>query len=203
MKKLIIAILLSSMIALSACGGEEDEENSLTSPSTSGKGTISLLLNGDVWRPETEFNFPHTLLSHGMRIEPQNVDSSGNKTNDLVKITIGANRKKGNEDLEFFVEDVFESGVYQIKKARFWLNKETFLIDTLMYERNYIEITNISKDYSDAYYDTLSNKIINGRYSKNTIVSGKFEIHLVSNSGQKIQITQGRFDLKNQGYSDY
>ncbi len=200
-KYLLIPIIILIMISMNGCS--KDDENSLTSPSTNGKGTLSFLLDGIVWKPKTSFNFPTMMYSHAMFVEPQILDSTGNRVNDLVKITIVANRNEGLEDLEFFADDILGLGVYQIKNARFWLEKKSYFLDTLINDKNFFEITNISKDYIDAYFNTATNKIMAGRYSGNTIISGKFEIHLVSNTGQKMQITDGRFDLKNQAYTDY
>ena len=86
MKKLIITILFSSMIALSACG--DGDENSLTSPSTSGKGTISFLLNGEVFRPQASSNILFAQQSHRMIQLVTEYDSSKNKANDFFNIEI-------------------------------------------------------------------------------------------------------------------
>jgi len=201
MKTIIITLLLAMAFVINSCS--KDDENSLTAPTTNGSGTLSFLLDGKVWRPKTSFNFPNTIYSHALFVEPQFLDSTYNKLNEFVKISIVANRNDGKEDLEFVVDNILDEGIYQVKKARFWLEKNTFYLDTLNLNKCFVEIYKINQEYLDAYLDTVSLERIKGRYSGNTIISGKFEIYLVSNSGHKIQITNGRFDLKNQDYTYY
>src|SRR5690606_16748192 len=116
MKKSLIAVLLSSMFLVFSCG--DDEENSLTSPTTNGKGTMSFLLDGKVWRPYRGSNFPFSSPSHRMRILATEYDSSKNKANDLFNMEIGAGN--GNQGFNLKIDSVLYEGKYRIKEAVFF-----------------------------------------------------------------------------------
>jgi hypothetical protein len=152
MKKLIKAILLMSMIILGSCG--DDDENSLTAPTTEGKGSLSFLLNGEVWRPLAHSNFPYGYSSHGMEQFATEYDSSKNKANDLFKIRIWGRNEDNNQFFNFTIDSIMYDGKYEIKEAEFiseYNNRYNILKTDL--NSNYVILSKIHRDYKPAYVD--------------------------------------------------
>ena len=187
------------MISINGCS--KDDENSLTSPSTNGKGTLSFLLDGKVWRPKTESNFPFTNSSHLMGISPIEYDTiNGNKVNDLVLINIGARHYYKNHLLIIKIDSVLNVGKYKIKEAFFsaGFDQNYNRFDTTS-SSNYVEITKIHRDYKPAWLD-VNNSLCQGSYTEKSYVSGTFSITLKNRFGNTVVITDGRFDLKAKDY---
>ncbi len=201
MKKLIIAILLLSMIALSACSG--DDENSLTAPTTEGKGSLSFLLNGEVFRPQGRSNFPFSTPSHNMLQLVAEYDSSKNKANDLFNIEIWARNNHKAQAFWLNIDSILYEGKYKIKEATFQYEdvKDGVykLVDSLS-NSNFVNITKIQRDYKPAFFDDFGVSY-GGQYTMDSYVSGTFEMTLKNKNGDSVVITKGRFDLKNQEYT--
>ncbi len=205
MRKFIITILLTSMFLISGCGKDDDDENSLTSPSTNGKGTLSFLLDGIVWRPKTISTFPFQ-SSHGMEITPIEYDTnSRNKANELLLISIGGNQYDKNHIFIIKIDSVLYEGKYKIKEALFSMGFDQIYnrFDTLS-SSNFANITKIHRVYKPAHVDQF-NVLYWGGYTEESYVSGTFSVTLKNKNGNgdSVVITDGRFDLKNTSYSDY
>ncbi len=201
MKKYMLTILLTSIFIISGCG-KDDDENSLTAPSTNGKGTLSFLLDGAVWRPFAHSNFPYGYSSHGMEQFVIEYDSSKNKTNDLIKIRIWGRNEDNNQFFNFSIDSIIYDGKYEIKEAEF-ITKYNIRYNLIGADlnSNYVSISKIHRDYKPAFVDQF-NVLYAGQYTMDSYVSGTFSMTLKNKSGDSVIITDGRFDLKNQAYTD-
>lgn len=199
MKKILIAILLSSFILFFSCG--EDDENSLTATTTDGKGTLSFLLDGEVWRPKTKFRIPVTPASHGMEITAIQYDTNThNRANELLFIDIGATNWDKKHFFFLKIDSVLHEGQNKIKEAEFIseYNNRYKIIGTDL-NSNFVNITKIHRDY----IPYVEGEYIWGHYTMDSYVSGTFEMTLKNKNGDSIVITDGRFDLKNQANFNY
>jgi hypothetical protein len=191
------------MIALSACGGEEDDENSLTSPSTSGKGTLSFLLNGEVWRPLVQSDFPFTPFSHGMEKIITDYNSDKNKASDMLNIRIWGRHMGKNHFFYFTLDSVLYEGKFKVKQAEYKTeHNDRYNQIGFDLNSNFVILSKIHRDYKPAYVDDR-NVLTWGHYTMDSYVSGTFEMTLKNKNGDSVVITNGRFDLKNQSYSNY
>lgn len=193
MKKILIAVLLSSMFLVFSCG--DDDENSLTSPTTNGKGTMSFLLNGKVWKPEASFgHFPYSGTSISLLIDVTEYDSSKNKANDLINVYIWARRNNKAHSLEFKVYNILHEGKYQVKEAVFRDENKTDgvykLVDSLS-NLNFINFTKIHR----VYKSHVEGEYKWGHYTSESYVSGTLEMTLKNKNGDSVVISNGRFDL--------
>ncbi|MDT3739609.1 MAG: hypothetical protein RO257_08925 [Candidatus Kapabacteria bacterium] len=198
MKKSIV-LLLASILMLFSCGKED--ENSLTAPTTDGKGTLSFLLDGEVWRPKTEFYIPVTPASHGMEISVIQYDTNnGNKANELILFHIGARNIDKNNYFSIEIDSVLFEGKYSIKEALFskGFNQNYNIVESLS-NSNFVNITKIHRDYK-SHVEGEDNW---GYYTMGSYISGKFEMTLKNKNGDSVVITDGRFDLMKQAYYNY
>ncbi|MDT3739110.1 MAG: hypothetical protein RO257_06355 [Candidatus Kapabacteria bacterium] len=203
MKKYLLAILLSSLMMIFGCG-KDDDENSLTAPTTDGKGTLSFLLNGEVWRPQSSSDFPFSTSSHRMLQLVTEYDSSKNKTNDLFNIEIEAGNNHKNQGFRLNIDSILYEGKYRIKEVVFTYNDKIKkygyykLVDSIS-NSNFVNITKIHRDY----IQYVEGEYTWGHYTMDSYVSGTFEMTLKNMNGDSVVITDGRFDLKNQEYTNY
>jgi hypothetical protein len=194
-----MTVLLSSMFLVFSCG--DDDENSLTSPTTNGKGTMSFLLDGKVWRPKTKFYIPVTPASHGMEISVIQYDSNNyNRANELILISIGAQNYDNNQLISFKIDSVLHEGQYLLKEAEFisdYNNRYNILGVDL--NSNFVNISKIHRDYKPH----VEGERLWGGYTMDSYVSGTFEMTLKNLDGDSVIITNGRFDLMNRSYTIY
>ncbi|UZR99605.1 hypothetical protein [Chondrinema litorale] len=185
MKKINLLFLLFCLTNLNSCFLLLDDLPELPEETKSGLDTFGMLLNDEVWEPSVPGILVPTSDTKGV------IYNSDSKS---MRFFAKNNSKENHEIIEFFIQDVNEEGVYEIKIKNSIVD-EPSCTDSTRYNPN----TNNSYDCEEAY-KLLSNQsgIVNINFldTINKIVAGTFEGELFNKNGQKISITEGRFDFE-------
>jgi hypothetical protein len=178
MKK-FLTIFLIKILLLFSC----KSENELPNPSKEEKNTFGMKINGKIWTPSVNNSIfgPSTLSSSYFK-----------PTGDL---SIFAFNKERNQRIELFCYGIKKPGIYYLSYLRRFPSNENlgfiYAPDTSKFEMD---------DTKFNYYflkdSTLSKVEITKIDTLWNIISGKFHGNFVNSNKEKLDITNGVFDLK-------
>ena len=159
--------------------------NELPEETQEGLDTFGMLLDGEKWKP----SLPGILLP-----TPDTKGVSYHVGSRSMRFYAENNKNENHERIEFYITDVNTEGIYrmQVKNPRF---DEVVCSDSTRFNPN----TNNSYDCIEAYRlldDNLGTVEVRFLDTLNRIISGSFEAEMFNRHGEKISITEGRFDFR-------
>lgn len=187
MKKIVLITVL--LLQLLAC----KKIPTLPQETQSGEDTFGMLLYERVWTPNPKF------LGGGYaKATLYDYESVGRV--DFTKLEIFSCNTEFNEKIRFAIDSIEGVGWYSpVYFASPYFNKDTIIInnDTIETSNNFEIFTGFSS-YNTLFKLKHPHKSIVHITHLDTLkreVSGTFELELENNKGQKVSISEGRFDL--------
>ena len=178
MKKLLY---ISFVFVLTGCPKDVDELSKLPRQTQEGAGTFGMLVNGKSWQP---YSFMPTIINR----KPLYISYS--LRDKFVRVQ--TRNEQSKEWFLFAVTDISGIGSYTINSKLYFSTSDSAYADcnnTTRFEEDY----NCLLSYK--FNKLLSSSVNITRLDTiQKIVSGTFEVELISDNNQKLQITNGRFD---------
>lgn len=182
-------LLIALACVLIAC----QKEPTLPQETQSGEDTFGMLLDGRVWTPNPKF------LGGGYAKATLYDYESVDRVN-FTKLEIFSCNTEFNEKVRFAIDSIEGIGWYSpVYFASPYFNKDTIIINNDTIETsNKFEIFTGFCGFNTLYKLKHPHKSIVHITHLDTSkreVSGTFELELENNEGQKVSISEGRFDL--------
>lgn len=171
-QSVLLLITLLSFILFSAGSCEKDNDPQLPPITQTGKGTFGCLVNGEVWNADPLlFGSPLGASNNQWEDRRWVIDAVGNDYTIILELC-GDSVLNGTSFLTGTSEESCSNGTIHKKNSQ--------LVTSTFQTTN----TNIGK-IMITKYDTIKR-----------IISGTFYFDAVNSSGEKIDVREGRFDIK-------
>ena len=165
----IIAVLLL-IVLVTSCNKEE-----LPEITDNGSNTFGMLVNGEIWLPYSPINI----------LKPLPYGVTYYHSSKIHTLRLLAENTNKHEIVNLIAENVDTVGTYH-----FSYRDNSIVSDSA--DSTVFVVTNINDKYK--LNDSINSVLSITRFDK-WIVSGTFSLEMVDNKGNKLKITQGRFDI--------
>jgi hypothetical protein len=180
-KQLLLPILLLAFIMLTAnCCEKDDDPPQLPPITQTGEETFGCMVNGELWLPHGSFSRPATWVK--LSVESINLP--------YRFWQISAEQGGGSSVYFRITENIMKEGTIPL------LDKSTENKDSVIYASFYSTTVEPGKTLFEVKSIESGELIISKLDTINRIISGTFYFDAYNPDGLKIEVREGRFDLK-------